>query len=583
MADIIDAFVVTLGLDPRDYQKERKKLDEDLKRLDADETKRNRNTEDSQKRMVQGLRSLRNETAGFLFMLAGANGIKDFASNILAGDAATGRLAKNLGVATEELSAWEGAIKRVGGQAGDIDGVLRGLSSAFQSLQLTGTTGKDADFQGLGVTAKDLQDPTQTLLKISEASGRMNRQEFNARLSRLGFDENTINLLAKGRTAVTRMLEEQRKLGVATDESAQAAARFQEKMAMLETGLTNKLRPAVETVVTALADWLDKGDNLNTVLKVGGGLVIAIGVAAAAAFWPFTALAGAIALVVTHLDDLKAAYDRLDTFWKGVGESTDPIFDPVRRLFGFKIGADARADGTDVTGSKSPRQEILDRYRREHPQAGGSAAPPPPPSRDTRSAEQQARAYWESKGFSAVQARGMVAAMRSENDTLGANVRNPTSGAYGIGQWLGARQRALFAKYGPHPTLQQQLDFMYSEMRGGDRGATLGTIDITRARTSGQAARAMIDKFYRPGDGAGGDYARAGGILGEAVGAVRPGRMAARGATGGGSTSTTTQTTSVGQIIVYTAATDAEGIAHDMRGALAKRGLVVQANTGLQP
>lgn len=583
MADIIDSFVVTLGLDPREYKKEIKEFRDDRKRLAEEDTKFNRQSEDGQKRMVQGLRSLRNETAGFLFMLAGANGIKDFAANILAGDAATGRLATNLGLATEELSAWEGAVKRVGGSAGDIDNVLRSLSSAFQSLQLTGTTGKDADFQGLGVNSKDLQNPEQALLKISEASGRMNRQEFNARLSRLGFDENTINLLAKGRAEVTRMLDEQRKLGVATDASALAAQRFQEKLAMLETGLTNKLRPGLESVVTVIADWLDKGDNLNTLLTVGGGLIVAIGVAAAAAFWPFTALAGAIALVATNLDTLKKSYDQLDTFWKGVGESTDPIFDPVRRLFGFKTGAEARADGTDVTGSKSPRQEILDRYRREHPQAAGPAAPPPPPTRETRSAEDQARAFFQGKGFSPMQARGMVAAMRSENDTLGADVRNPTSGAYGIGQWLGARQRALFAKYGPRPTLQQQLEFMYSEMRGGDRGAVAGTIDIMRARTSGEAARAMVDKFYRPGAGAAGDYGRAGRILGETVGGVRPGMMASRSAPAAGASSTTTQTTTVGQVIIYSAATDAEGLAHDMRGALAKRGLVTQANTGLQP
>ena len=122
--DIVDAFVVTLGLDPRNHQREMKAYRDDRKRLSEEDAKYNRQSEDAQKRMTQGIRTLRNETAGFLFMLAGANSIKDFARNLLTGDAATGRLARNLGLATEQVSAWEGAIQRVGGSASDIQGAL---------------------------------------------------------------------------------------------------------------------------------------------------------------------------------------------------------------------------------------------------------------------------------------------------------------------------------------------------------------------------------------------------------------------------------------------------------------------------
>ncbi|OYW21292.1 MAG: hypothetical protein B7Z52_01070 [Burkholderiales bacterium 12-64-5] len=167
----------------------------------------------------------------------------------------------------------------------------------------------------------------------------------------------------------------------------------------------------------------------------------------------------------------------------------------------------------------------------------------------------------------------MVAAMKAENGSLDPAAFNPAGGgqgALGIGQWRGSRLRALRAKYGQTPSYEQQLQFMLDEMRGSERvaGAAIGG-----AGSSGAAAKAMIDRFYRPGSGTAGDYARAGRHLGQPIG------MSARGGAG---SSTTTQTTTVGQVIIYSAATDAEGIAHDMRGALAKRGLVTQANTGLQ-
>ena len=42
--------------------------------------------------------------------------------------------------------------------------------------------------------------------------------------------------------------------------------------------------------------------------------------------------------------------------------------------------------------------------------------------------------------------------------------------AYGIGQWLGGRADALHAQFGPKPTLDQQLDFLAGELRGGGQG-----------------------------------------------------------------------------------------------------------------
>jgi hypothetical protein len=130
-------------------------------------------------------------------------------------------------------------------------------------------------------------------------------------------------------------------------------------------------------------------------------------------------------------------------------------------------------------------------------EAGGLVDAPPDLLTGSLESELQAR------GLTFDQARGVAAGIFAES--LGdPNAINPTSGAYGVGQWLGSRQVALFARYGPRPTLAQQLDFLAWELTGGDHGGAA----VLAATTAGETLDAYIRKFMRPGAGTAGDLAR---------------------------------------------------------------------------
>jgi hypothetical protein len=47
--------------------------------------------------------------------------------------------------------------------------------------------------------------------------------------------------------------------------------------------------------------------------------------------------------------------------------------------------------------------------------------------------------------------------MYRNESKLDPTIVNPSSGAFGIGQWLGPRLQALKAKYGDSPTADQQF------------------------------------------------------------------------------------------------------------------------------
>lgn len=539
MPTVVDSLVVLLGLDASAYRKQAAETRTDQGKVVEQSDKMAKRVDADGKRMAGSLRNVRNEVAGLLLAFTGAATVTSFARSILDSDAATGRLATNLGLATEEVSAWQGAIKRVGGDAKDADAALQSMAAAFQTYKLTGTTGKDADFQGLGVSLNDLQNPATALLKIAEASERMSRPEFVARAGRLGLSDATINLLAKGRAGVEGLVDEQAKLGVATDESARAAQHLQERLAVVETLLREKLRPILTDIVERVISWAGSTDNLSTATS---GLLIVLGglalwtIAAAA---PWIALAAAIALVIGNLDRLKdvaAALMRGD--FKGAwGILTSP----------------GGGGGLDNPGAVSPNW--IDQVRGQR--VGGSRGP-----------NAGIINYLRRAGFSNEQARGIDAGIGAEGGH--ATARNPTSGAFGIGQWLGARQKRLFARYGRNPSEQQQLEFLVWELNGGDHGGRA----VRGQQTAEGTLNAYIRNFMRPAQGreTTGDLSRGMGILG--------GRMPVAAARGGGSSSTTM---SVGQVTIYTAATDAQGIARDLPKALHDRGLVVQSGSGMVP
>lgn len=120
-------------------------------------------------------------------------------------------------------------------------------------------------------------------------------------------------------------------------------------------------------------------------------------------------------------------------------------------------------------------------------------------------ADASPEAFLQSRGLTADQARGVVAGAWAES-RLDPFAVNPSSGAFGIGQWLGSRKAELFRQYGPNPTLAQQWEFLAWELGGGDHG---GKAVLSETTATG-ALDAYIRRFMRPAAGAetSGDLAR---------------------------------------------------------------------------
>ena len=98
---------------------------------------------------------------------------------------------------------------------------------------------------------------------------------------------------------------------------------------------------------------------------------------------------------------------------------------------------------------------------------------------------QRAMRYFMDKGLTDYQAAGLVGNLMRESG-ISPTALNSSSGAYGLAQWLGARKKALFNKYGKNPTLDNQLDFIWSELNSSHRN---GLRHLKASKNATEAAR----------------------------------------------------------------------------------------------
>ena len=105
--------------------------------------------------------------------------------------------------------------------------------------------------------------------------------------------------------------------------------------------------------------------------------------------------------------------------------------------------------------------------------------------------------FFREKGYSEGQARGIAAGVAAEAAS-NHGATNPTSGALGLGQWLGPRQAELIRRYGRNPTRRQQLEFLHHELQGGDHGGR----KVLAQSDEASVLRAYIEDFMRPAKGA---------------------------------------------------------------------------------
>lgn len=490
----LEELVLKLTLDNEEFKKRLGEMQDTLKRT-AEATERSgAKLEDAARRIGGSFSRLRNEVIAVGSALIGFTGLSNFVSQTTRAEMSIGLLAKNIGIAVEELDAWGGAAKRFGGSTEATQATFQGLVQQFQQFSLTGQSQVLPYFRALGVQMTDAAGKMRPLrdimLDLSDRFHNMDPARANAFGRALGLDQGTINLLMQGRQEVEKYLEQQRQLGLTTKADAEAGMAFQRSLMDIQQAaqrlgqtILTELTPEIVKVVDELTKWIQANKewlaaDIEEEVKKAASAVVEFG--------------KGVDAVVQFLGGWKNVTEALFALWLG-SKFLAALNNVVKLATALSI-----IPGSGVTASMLGRLSVLgiplmlggdtgpmtdedkrkldernkeeeEKYRRDHPNFDPSQA---------ESMGTAFRRWWGNvKGFLGVSdqrsdntggasdarlaavrdrlsadlgiskdaASGLVSNLNAESGIQGIQERNPVAGRGGFGwaQWTGPRRVAF--------------------------------------------------------------------------------------------------------------------------------------------
>jgi hypothetical protein len=600
MPTIIDSLIVTLGLDPKDMTAKTPAAVKNLKSIEDQGSKTSKSVEGVTKSLTT-----------LLAVIGGTVAIKAFVMDFISANAQLDRFSQNLGLSVSTISAWSNATERLGGSAQGLQGTLDMLSKAQTELRLTGESSLIPYFSALGISMADTNGQArpldEILLSLSDRFSKMDRTTANNMGRMMGIDQGTMNVLLQGRKELELTIRRQKEQNAVTKAQAEEATKLQksfvdakQSFAAFGRSLLMEAAPALEKLFQLFQDfgqWIqDNREFVVDFLKVLGVGLAAVAVAAMPlnlAVLAVLALAAGIALLWQDYQTWKRGGDSLIDWEKwepgitAAGNGIKELGKIAMATFGVIIEG-ARTAQAMINGNWGDKKDskIPKWYRNDWDAGVGTIKGWLGDKGSTMGQGQPGTAeyikkYFQDRGWKDIHAAGIAANLMSESGGK-INATGDNGSAFGLAQWHSDRQ-AAFAKWAGHDirsaSLDEQLAFVQHELTQGSERAAGDKLRATT--TASDAAGSVSTNYERPKDTAG-EASRRGAYAASLMGI--PG--ASRAATGGGGANQgagnvdRSVETHIGEIKVYTAATDAKGIVADMGQSLDYL-FASQANAGL--
>lgn len=205
-ATVIDALLVTLGLDTSDFRKGQKDVSDDLKKQREDAKKTAKEMAEQGKKAASFFSSIKTELLALTGVTVTAGGLMSFVKSTTSGLMDLSIQSKALGLSARELDGWSKSAEAAGSSAEKISASLQGFQGAIQGArvgdysssifgglaQLNALTGQNFDVWGQDASSL-AKTSLDALRKISDPNLR--RQ---VGLS-LGFDDATLQRNQEGK------------------------------------------------------------------------------------------------------------------------------------------------------------------------------------------------------------------------------------------------------------------------------------------------------------------------------------------------------------------------------------------------
>lgn len=556
MPIVIDSLIVNFGLDASGFKKGEREVRDSLKRTGEDVRRQAGETEEQARSTTSLFSTARNQVLGYLGAFLGLRGIERFVDQTTRANAETGRTAAVLNLSANQLAAWRGVAEAAGGSANGITSAMAGLVGKFQDFAVTLQNdtipwfrsffaGSNTDIAQFLDNAGRIKDINELMLAIAKRSKELGRDAATPHLRAFGMDQETINLMLKGDAVLRELLAKQAQIAQLTNADTEAAGRLLEAWTKLAAAIQSIGSDLTTYIAAPLTKILNTITEILAVFRTPGGAAKAAG------------------------------YSSLVPFF---GPALSQVFTALA----------ARAKEREGEREQPGAPNVV------NPPAPAPGTPPTPTGRSAITGEQlvtistasgkrvtvSAAAANDFKGFlDALEAKGAPIGYvggYGVRKIAGTNAWSEHSKGQAIdmGSMRGRDQidPALRAWINSHPAEWRELLARYHMRSGGDwRNPDLGHVEWKASEAASSAAGAAVSAAMRQAPAPSGPAPGAG----TAAGLVwTDNRTGAR-------TSTSTSETNIGTINVNAPrASDAEGIAREIKPALERNSVAGQVNFG---
>lgn len=224
-----------------------------------------------------------------------------------------------IGAAIENVDAFGKAAEAMGGDAQGARDSLTDMAEKMGEAMSDVESGAAKAFKSLGISLKSADGSTKDaisgMLDLASAVEGLDRSAAVFKIKELGITDNrTVEMILKGRQELERMLRVQKEQGVVTKEAAENARKLTEATGSLKNIISSAGASFLDSIIPALTkviEWLGKGvswmqDNKDFVIGFFGSIAAVVtalylpamasaAIATLAATWPLLLIGSAIA------------------------------------------------------------------------------------------------------------------------------------------------------------------------------------------------------------------------------------------------------------------------------------------------
>ena len=436
---MIDRLVVQLGLDTTQFTRGQSDASMSLQKFEGQADKTGKTIQSSIGGGVgEAVEGVSRKFLGLFAILAGGRGMEQLFTQSVQVAAAMGRTAANIGLTTERLSALQNVAKQYGGTAEGMSSALTSVSQGVTGLQYGQPSAITNALQSFGISLSDAngnpRSPDDLLMAIADKFHGMSKQDALYMGTQMGFDPGTINVLDQGSAAINKETQGQASVTAEEAKSAQDVVAAQGRMQVSFDKLVNTATLKLEPAFEKMS---------------------------------------------TTLTDFLTGFQNSPVYKWFVQPPTPTNPGPAGPLnTAENYAAEAGA------------------WLNKHLGLGKVSDIPAESDTLTKGMAKFIAAGMTKQGAAGMMSNSFGESRLDPNAETKPDKQGRT--AYGLFQWRGDRKAALFAKYGPHPTADQQEQFAIDELK--TQNPALWSL-LTTTNQANVAGYAVDTQYERNGEG----------------------------------------------------------------------------------